>query len=61
MKERKYLITFETRHNNTRQYRQHEVIAKNAKEAKRIFEELWGYRKYGVIPYPFNIKVIKQA
>jgi hypothetical protein len=54
---KRYLITFDIERNKRYWHREQEVEANNAREAKRVFEELWGYRKGGIIPYPFHIKV----
>lgn len=54
MKEERYIITFEIKRSNRTFLQQQEVFAKNAKnakDAKSIFMELWGNAK------PFNVNV----
>lgn len=54
---RQYLVTWSIKKNGSVVPMQMTISALTAKEARRSFEESWGYARKNLTPYPFHLKV----
>lgn len=56
---KEYIVTFTIKRNRQEYHRQQIIAAKNAKEARQLFDKLWyeDHKCMDRIPHPFRIKV----
>lgn len=56
---KEYTVSFDIKRNRQEYHCQQIVAAKNAKEARQLFDKLWqeDHKHMDKIPHPFHIKV----